>query len=335
LYYSEKGGYPIYADMDIKTRFAHKDACYMDEINLQYVAATRAREALIVMSNLGGENVNTFFRQFNLSQCNRFDSMLECAEIEKNTPSYKEYVYKADTNIANEQTISPFICIKPSDSEKSGTAGKKEASENELDDIQAEETISVEGDDRPKGNIVGNVLHRSYELFVNRWKRDFTIDVDKAIKMCVSQALVENAEDISTEETDSFREFVEKTLKSFTDDEEISQLVKNADKIYTELEFSYMLDKTQAEELLSEIDTKGRFHDYNELWVNGTADLVLVAADGSVVIADYKSDNNSDHLKDFKDRLNKKYENQLKLYKYSIAKLLNVDLNKISTRIVN
>ena len=68
--------------------------------------------------------------------------------------------------------------------------------------------------------------------------------------------------------------------------------------------------------------------------MNGTADLVLRRRDGSIVIVDYKSDSKKADWteEDFEKHL-QKYDGQLMLYQYAMAKLFSVPVEKVETRL--
>ncbi len=309
------------------------DACILDSLRLQYVAATRAREALIIMDD--AYNTNCKKRYFDDFKINELPSILEIIKNDSINEEEKEYkdfesvlegINKKPIN--EEQKIPLYYSIRPSDLEqrKTNNGNSYELKDNDV-------KITVEVDDRPKGNIAGNVLHRAYELFVNRWKNNgFCKDNIELINLCAVQAVIENSSDIYEGEREKYKTFAVDTLNKFVNDKKMTELLQNAKEIYTELEFSYFTDRKQDSNMFENIS---KLENLDKVWINGTADLVIVNKDNSVVIADYKSDMNTKGIKNFKSELNKKYGEQLTLYKYSISRILEVDIGKIETIIVN
>lgn len=309
------------------------NACRLDSLRLQYVAATRAREALIIMDAA----VNTkckkrYFDDFEVNALPSISEIIKNDSVNEEEKEYKDYTSVLEginqKPINEEQKIPLYYCIRPSDLEQHAT-NYENSDELKNNDVN----ITVEVDDRPKGNIAGNVLHRAYELFVNRWKnKDFCKDNINLINLCAVQAVIENSSDIYESEREKYKNFAADTINKFVNDKKMVELLKNAKEIYTELEFSYFTDRKKDMNMFENIS---KLENRDKVWVNGTADLVVVNNDNSVVIADYKSDMNTKGIKDFKSELNKRYGEQLKLYKYSINKLLEVDMGKIETIIVN
>ena len=70
------------------------------------------------------------------------------------------------------------------------------------------------------------------------------------------------------------------------------------------------------------------------VWINGTADLVLLFESGDIWIIDYKSDTKKVASLDvFEDTLQKKYEGQLTLYQHSMSRIFGVQKDRIETRL--
>ena len=68
-----------------------------------------------------------------------------------------------------------------------------------------------------------------------------------------------------------------------------------------------------------------------QVWVNGTTDLVIVNADGSYKIVDYKSDDLSNMTAEAKKQyLEQTYGQQMKLYKYSVKKIFDAEEKNIT-----
>ena len=103
--------------------------------------------------------------------------------------------------------------------------------------------------------------------------------------------------------------------------------------------FSYFTSVEEDKELFESIEKHLEKHKIQidtkqPVWVNGTADLVLEYDNGDILIIDYKSDTKKvKSLDDFENALQKKYDGQLTLYRYSMSRIFGVPLDKVETRL--
>ncbi len=208
---------------------------------------------------------------------------------------------------------------------------------------------SAEKDDpsaekRPKGNIFGNVMHRSFELLVllykNRMGRDEAI-TDEQIREIVEKAILESASDIEDRYKNSggyeaayrdFMDYLTKKLREFTDDETVIGLLESAgvpENIHPEYPFSLVTDyKTFCkdidgnEDILKKLGKMGEISDDTRIWVHGISDLVIEIPDDRILILDYKSDvkRSSESTDEFVSVLFTRYSGQLALYEYAMKK---------------
>ena len=209
---------------------------------------------------------------------------------------------------------------------------------------------------RPKGNIFGNVMHRSFELLVQRYGKEIcTFDEkqsENAVNRCVCQSIMESYEDLlwegkrlylKDEEKEEIYPEAVKTylipvLKRFMKSEKIKKLFEGAKEIYTELPFSYNTTKGADTQLFAAIEKHLDMHkieiaDAQPVWVHGNADLVIVGKDEKINIIDYKSDTKRVDFKTFEKALNEKYEGQMLLYRYSMSKLFGVSAENVSAEL--
>ena len=208
--------------------------------------------------------------------------------------------------------------------------------EVELSDIEEELA-----EKRPKGSVFGTIMHRCFELLVGCF--DGIHDVtEESIHRMVCLAIMENQQDMKRRYGDLYEDavacyqtFLKKVLGTFLANKDIRSLLTEADSIYTEYPFSFYVDSEEDAALLEAIkpwysvdseDTK--------VWINGTADLVLRMEDGRIVIVDYKSDRKRSEWSDadFEAHL-RKYDGQLMLYRHAMAKLFEVPVEKVETRL--
>lgn len=253
------------------------------------------------------------------------------SSMEKNTEKRKD-----KENIKTEKVNRDNINIREDDQVK---ADKDNAGEKAIKNKKNEQ--------RPKGNIFGTFMHRCFELTVNRRKRLKSSDdkqKDHMLKAVIKQAIMELQGQLSQDDKKLFMDFMLEKLKIFVD----SSLMKDiyeATEVYTEYSFSYYLYDDEALELLEDLsEYKGNLRDiintYKEstefdrapLWINGTADLILIK-DDDVLIVDYKSDEmkNDESLEEFIESKNYKYAGQLELYRKAINHLMKK--NNIETKL--
>ncbi len=201
-------------------------------------------------------------------------------------------------------------------------AAKKAAKENGR---SAAKEIGEARLKRPIGNIMGNVLHRTMELLVGKCfaaQKTGPADTEKLIEESCRQAVAESAQEIreSGQGTEAQMEhFAHACAKAYT--EYLADRWEQVDAIYPEVKFSYKAG-TEA--------------DGAEVWMNGTADLILVMKDGSAQLIDYKSDN--DYLltdDEMGTALREKYAPQLSVYRDVIEKMLGIDGSRIQVGVIS
>ena len=170
---------------------------------------------------------------------------------------------------------------------------------------------------------------------------------------CVCRAVIENIEDLVDEGKKRYirdkedpeeypnivKEYLVKALTDFYEDKDVRELLLSAKEIYTELPFSYYTSKEEDKELFESLEKHFKKHNIQiginqPVWINGTADLVLLFENGDIWIIDYKSDTKKVASLDvFEDTLQKKYEGQLTLYQHSMSRIFGVPKDRIETRL--
>ena len=214
-----------------------------------------------------------------------------------------------------------------------------------------------EAEKRPKGNIFGNVMHRSFELLVLLYRSKMgsgeTITTEEISKI-VDKAILESAADIEERYKNhggyeaakkDFAEYLVPKLQEFIFDKTVLGLLGKAEvpeNIHPEYPFSLVTDyKTFCneldenniignEEIRKKLSKMGEPSDDTRIWVHGISDLVVeMPKDNKILVLDYKSDvnKNSESSMNFGDRLNKRYAGQLGLYEYAMKKAFGSDKN--------
>lgn len=316
---------------------------YTDEteeaIRLQYVAATRAAHALIIMPIVFGNTYpNAWFSDLKYGYDGLPDVTAWLSDRENDT---KTYTLEADSSTSSRKSID----LHQLEANR-GTADISKMSEKQLVSITPSglEPNVVTGyapldagyskEDRPGRDVFGVVMHRVYELIFCRYEMLKTISVterEKAIAQIINQAILESSDKMHAD--DKPKEFFEYLKPKMVDyfGKVVTPIMDNAEEIYPEYTFSFYLDDTERKEFLDRFepffkDSKGEISVSNEtIWVNGQADLVVKLKNGNIKVYDYKSDAmNGKPQVNFEASMDKKYAGQLALYKYAIGKAFGV-----------
>ena len=337
---------------------------------IEYVFATRAEEALIFMDALGED---ALFCGGTLSY--PFQSDEEKHISVTNFKEWRSQLEKENTvnpEETGESTETTNAAEKDSDEngkEKPGSADmlapcmldltpsmfeKESGSEKQQSD---EEENGAEEESRPKGNIFGNVMHRSFELLVQRWCSHLdTVPSQEEIEICIRQAVMESYADMEeiylrdggySAHKEEYFNYLKEKLTDYVADEDVLQLIQQAGSaahIHTEYPFSFMttigelqkdpklaeaLEKILLAKLWRHDSTEDRKAKYEALspvtsvWVHGISDLVLELP-GKVFILDYKSDCKpaGESFNSFSARKRMKYSGQIAFYCYAMRRVL-------------
>ena len=316
---------------------------YTDEteeaIRLQYVAATRAAHALIIMPIVFGKTYpNAWFSDPKYN----YDSLPDVkAWLTDRENDAKTYTLEADSAASSRKTLDLYKL-----EEHRAAADISKLTEKQLVSITPSglEPNVVTGyspldagyskEDRPGRDVFGVVMHRVYELIFCRYEMLKVLGVserEKAIAQIINQAILESDEKMHAD--DKPKEFFEYLKPKMVDyfDKVVTPIMDDAEDIYPEYTFSFYVDDTERKEFLDKFepffkDSKGEISVNDEaLWVNGQADLVVKKKDGNIKVYDYKSDAmNGKPQVDFEASMDRKYEGQLALYRYAIGKAFGV-----------
>ncbi|MDD6057760.1 MAG: PD-(D/E)XK nuclease family protein [Clostridiales bacterium] len=206
----------------------------------------------------------------------------------------------------------------PSELEKDSSTRRrvKMREKGKADREEASKTLS-----RPAGNIMGNILHRTMELLIGRFERTVSKEkMHRIAHICMMQAVSENKNDISeSKQIDAYRQFAEMAAFCYYKWLVENQIMDGVKAVHTEIPFSYLVQENSR-----------------NIWVNGTADLILEYEDGRVRLLDYKSDD--DFLVDeesMEQSFAEIYKLQLDEYKKMIVRMFHTPMEQIETAILS
>jgi ATP-dependent helicase/nuclease subunit A len=315
-----------------------QDEC--ENIRLEYVAATRAKQALIFMDRYNAKEGNMFTTGYNL------DSLPAIAEIaahyEDNTDEAPEVAdlkvtgtdQRTETAEKAKTSRPAFSSESPSDYENdnagraasSRNSGEDDVTESEDASTSERKTMKEADMSRPTGAVFGTVMHRAFELVVDRWNcscEKLGIEKERFVPACIDQAVNESADDIPEGDVEKIKAFLYEAVMAFGRWFVKSDIKKRAEQIYTELPFSY-LKKTDDE-------------NSPDIWMHGEADLVARLDDGSYYILDYKSDNDALYPDEdsFTERLRGKYSPQIDAYTEAVSRVFKIGPDKIGASLVS
>ena len=381
--------YPTYAeDPDIveKAKQENED----EGIRLEYVAVTRAGNTLFIMSPIAKKEKKDESSDVNAvgGPKEKEDTWMKGEKYDENLPDDGFQTLGIDLGAVNAGGAVSGV--------SSQVATKNPANANRLTDEELSELLkeSETGNDssgsmisvtpsgmednnqssgyrreepgfrletgRPAGRIFGIIMHRVFELMINRRQSWFGKDAcEGVLRLCVEEALcdIEDSAEAKNDkdvDVDKFRKYLnERLLPYFKTGGVIHELVeKYSDaEFYTEYPFSFISDvdfaaapdyndiyeriRTNEGESITGMNDAG----HHKFWVNGTADLVIVyreAVEKKVLICDYKSDRrNGCPIPEFRKRRDEKYKLQLKLYKLAIAKNMGLEPEEIKTKLID
>ena len=339
-------------DMELfeKAKTAHD--CEL--VRLEYVAATRAKQALIFMDIVKNTKSPMFAPSgYDLKDLPSIkDIVNDTAETGEGGEDATEWPIEFPVSGEDSLAGRLYSSESPSDYERKGF-GKKDKQSTDTDlaepDESAEEPdeFSAESDapndpsgeaaepmfpePRPKGNILGTAMHRSFQLLIDRMKQGSFqaagIDERKLLEICVNQALNEDTEDIPLSEFEHYGKFLMQAIMKLKNWLEREQILENAEDVYTEYTFSYMKKDAGAENGIP-------------VWMHGEADLIVKNRDGSFALYDYKSDSD-ENLKNypteevFVEKLKFTYTPQIRAYREAISELFGTQPDRIHAELIS
>ena len=311
---------------------AYKDETE-ESIRLQYVAATRAAHALIIMPVASSRNEPWFTKkEF------RYDNLPDVrAWLEEREADSTKYPLKTATSATNHKLLNlgnletnlatadmaslaknQTTSITPNGLEPAGVTG------------YSPQDAGYNKENRPSGNVFGTIMHRVYELVFIRYKSLIALSTDECeemIKRLINHAILEHLDETNEDDNpETIAEFLQPKMFDYLF-RVIKPIMDSTEEIYPEYTFSFYLNDSEKARFLSEFDTYINCAENaievssGPIWVNGQADLVVKQKDGKIKVYDFKSDAmNGKPLTAFEKSLEFKYKGQLSLYRYAIGK---------------
>ena len=323
---------------------------YQEVGRLEYVAATRARQAFIFMPSIE-EKQGVLFQTTGMEPENK--NLYSCfpfnyPDMWKNpgttsnlhTIEYEPLVKEETPMISGDgmmQDVCTMRSFSPSHFEKNMTVKYFENGMQEEDD----ESNESDENERPIGRVAGNILHRSFELAVKRRTVIGAKLEDDTLSMCIRQAVFENRAEIMEEHKKRYEEFTFVALKSGMALFEEKGVLNDKKEIHAELPFSFYesnedgSSEFELNEEEPESDSKEKKDIGTPILLNGFMDLLILDRDGSALIFDYKSDG-ADNLTEDQVRraLTQKYSPQMEMYRKVTAKLYGIPMDRIKATLV-
>lgn len=327
---------------------AAKQAEDDEKIRLEYVAATRAAHTLIIMPS-------TYSKYKPLPAW--FSNFEGAEDILEWMSSHKSGTPKADIKEAAAKSSSVHITQVKLDSNIAKYHKKKSDEKTKLDELKHATLASItpssfEGkgssgygvgdehykrEDRPRGNIFGNVTHRSFELVINSYDRLKGLDdsnLEKSIEKIIKRAILDNKKDFGKRDDETaFMEFLKpvaiKYFKSY-----ITDIMEEAEEAYPELSFGFYVPQDDVEKFtsaFSEYMEKAKIEIHGDrVWVNGQMDLVVKTKSGRIKIYDYKSDGKYGKPdEEYLAAMKAKYKGQFELYRSAASRIFDVPLENV------
>ena len=325
-----------------------------EKIRLEYVAATRAGEALIFMDNyapkglfIGGFNLDALPDVEQMSVGTKNSNAGSAATIDEQRIEEKTVPTDVYSETFGKEV---FSSESPSDYENGSVGRSRKKADNGSGEEPVEDAVS-DGTEpgstevapgaaeqqnvadpqnsqemalstRPVGSIFGTVMHRSLELFVERHKMAATVPGADPVDFCITQAMNESAEDIPESQTALYHDFLTDVLNAYKKwFEDPDSIVAKAVEMHSELPFSYMLTG----------------QDGKAVWMHGEADLVLKLNDNRYYVIDYKSDDDRrfDSEDEFAETLKQRYCPQIAAYKRAISALYGAGEDTIGAALIS
>ena len=327
----------------------------MEAARLEYVAVTRAKEALIFMGADNPDPVFSVYIDENVSELFGEDFMEEKSDDEADatvpaTPGTPLIHAAKPTEDMSEPTgyrISPsgveiHPSYKPEEKQEATEAAIALDEDDVVEEAQAPEDASGDADEelvsessellqkKVAGDIYGTIMHRAFELAVQGIRKG-----NCNAALCINRAISENNDDIEVRYPANAAAWRNSTMKSLEEIlpkfiDFISDEVTAADEVYTEFPFLIKVSGAELVDMKSKLQITSKIskllpadgkESSTTLWLSGTADLLIWKGD-QLTVWDYKSDLKADGMTDddFRNSIHSKYDNQMNLYKWVMAK---------------
>lgn len=329
-----------------------------ENTRLEYVAATRAAHALIIMPVVcdqhGHRPEGVWFDEaladdicatkeleewvnkctggglknaVNIGASNSNAKILTLDSLDDNLDKLKGMKPLDKAKLSSEA----LIAISPSGFETKGISG------------YAPDSPEYKPEERPKGNIFGNATHRTFELMVNAYDRLSALtkdDLSHQIEYIIKRAIMENKADFTAKDNeDDYMKFLHPIAVGYFH-KIITPIMDEAQEVYPEYSFGFYVPKSELLKFCGDFkdctDRAKIVIETDRVWINGQMDLIVRLKSGKIKIYDYKSDGMyGKRLQDFEKSMAQKYEGQLRLYKYAASKIFGGSPDDIETKLIH
>lgn len=317
-------------------------------IRLLYVAATRAKQLLIVgLNEAEDKNKEKFVNWTSLSNC---ETVGEWEELNLQ-PKKKDFVYKHITENGEQvsqmfkDTSQTYVDVSPSTLENLKLA-RVESDEVVFQTTQEDEKVEITLVQQFKGRLWGSIVHKMFEMHILEAKSFEDYDED-FYSIAIARGLTQY--DLTTKEMSTFdltedlgqnrnarlqqilnnqaiRAELKKYLKNMIENKELADLINHMlamsrPEIPFKCEIKDLLKSSSGCEL-SKIYKPSNIEGSVDIYISGVIDLVVVF-DGELYIVDYKTNGikEGQSVAEFHESLKKEYASQMLAY-YEIAKIL-------------
>lgn len=315
---------------------AEKKEAY-EWIRQDYVQATRAREALIFMDALksgaqfddydfSGSYVKNLLDVSTAMKTNVEAALGGTYSITSTSTPTKSYDTSCwDVKLDASQTLHTVCAVTPSGMET---------------DDRASWVPGADVTPRPEGSEFGIVMHRCFEILVDKISSGFPYDINRIIDLAIMEKYEDIFIDCSNQseiddERKFYKDFLVKVLNSFTSNTGRMTEISTAKAVYTEMEFAQLADdsgiKAESLKLGAAVSKKCSLDSTEPYWINGQADLVVLLPNDTVKIYDYKSDHiGKETVASLEKHLSTAYDDQQEMYRYVVSKALGIPIANIS-----
>lgn len=322
---------------------------------LLYVAATRAKSALIIASTSEERNF-LYHLSKDIDKEIKPENIVEKSirHMELSKEKIKERQITEDLRIKKEISSPSYTKVTPSQFKTS--MEELNISKNSTRYISPKiknNRILKPKVMGPRGKIYGTIIHRAMEILIkgNNGLSEAKDSIPYAVKVAVDEN-IDNLEinkaniglfyPLMNEKIDEIisisvvkgnkeaRNILKKrlykygnqVLRSFINNEEIKEIFNNAKNIFPELPFTIAIDKKNGDTLYKVLNllNEVKLSENKSILINGTIDLVIESKDGEWTILDYKTDVYPD--KDMERRLRRSYTSQLEGYKILFEEIM-------------
>ena len=239
-------------------------------IRLQYVAATRAAQALIILPAIEITSwfSNAVYDYNSLDDINEWLKDKETAAGQSGDNSSED---SPSTSVSIHKVCLSDLCeLKGKVSAELSDMQRINIAPSELGisvDSKNDKATDTPEDHRPCGNIFGTVMHRVFELLVGKYQDDrvsFENGKELIVERAINQAILESRDKINTsDEAMEFFDYLKPKMLNYVDSV-LRPILDSASEVYTEYCFSFYVDEDEKEEFMKSFSSYYRIKKEDE-----------------------------------------------------------------------